>query len=196
METQLDSQLLLRALLDADRLVLLGLLAGEALDVPALAARTGQRTVDIQRHVDLLVQAGLLQVDKTRYRLDRRGIDQHKRSLFAGQRPPKPVVEGLEEDAARLLANYLNPDGTLTHIPAPIPAKAKVFKAILQYVVQPFKPGENYTEKQVNELLSRYFNDPVALRRYLIDAHLLERARDGSRYWLPEPVAAPTEAAA
>lgn len=44
------------------------------------------------------------------------------------------------------------------------------------------QPGEELTEKQVNERLLSYTDDVVMLRRYLIDFGLLRRAPSGSSY--------------
>ena len=44
-----------------------------------------------------------------------------------------------------------------------------------------FEPGVKYTELQVNAILRAFYDDYVALRRYLIDAGLLDR--DRGLYW-------------
>jgi hypothetical protein len=40
---------------------------------------------------------------------------------------------------------------------------------LLHYVLDAFKPGKRYSEKQVNNLLLRYSDDTAALRRGLIE---------------------------
>jgi hypothetical protein len=42
-----------------------------------------------------------------------------------------------------------------------------------------------YTEKQVNEILSRYHADTATIRRELVGVHLMSRA--AGEYWLVEP---------
>ena len=49
---------------------------------------------------------------------------------------------------------------------------------------QAFEPGEVLSEKQTNERLARFTDDVAVLRRYLVDAELLERTRSGSEYAL------------
>jgi hypothetical protein len=49
-----------------------------------------------------------------------------------------------------------------------------------------FAPGEVLSEKQTNERLARFADDVAVLRRYLVDAELLERTRSGSEYALVE----------
>ena len=82
-----------------------------------------------------------------------------------------------------MLASCLEPDGTIKKLP-PQPGKLKV---ILDYLVQTFTPGINYTEKEVNTIIRRFHVDVSGLRRDLVDAGLLARERDGSRYWRIEP---------
>ena len=52
---------------------------------------------------------------------------------------------------------------------------------MLDELVQRFEPGEKYTERQVNALLSNADIDVATLRRHLVDYGMLDRA-DGS-YW-------------
>lgn len=47
------------------------------------------------------------------------------------------------------------------------------------------RPGEDLTERQVNERLLSYTDDVVLLRRYLIDFGVLERTPSGSSYSRP-----------
>lgn len=45
-----------------------------------------------------------------------------------------------------------------------------------------FHPGRDYTEREVNDALLTVHDDAAALRRYLVEARLLTRTRDGSSY--------------
>jgi hypothetical protein len=63
-----------------------------------------------------------------------------------------------------------------------IPARAGKRRIILEYIACAFEPGIRYTEKEVNVVLRAFYeHDYVSLRRYLIDAWLMERS-DGL-YW-------------
>jgi len=57
----------------------------------------------------------------------------------------------------------------------------------LGYLIDKFEQGREYTEREVNEVLSAWhaFGDHSLLRRALCDAGLLKRLPDGSRYWRP-----------
>jgi hypothetical protein len=69
------------------------------------------------------------------------------------------------------LSDFLSPDGRLKALPS----QNKKLLAVLRHVVRSFSPGVEYSEKQVNELLRRYFDDTASLRRYLVDFRLLNR---------------------
>ena len=103
-------------------------------------------------------------------------------------REEKPVYvpsPDLDKKSRKVLVSCLEPDGTIKRLPFQ-PAKLKI---ILDYLIQAFTPGTNYTEKEVNTIIRRFHVDVSGLRRDLVDASLLDRERDGSRYWrtdLPE----------
>jgi hypothetical protein len=66
------------------------------------------------------------------------------------------------------------------------PANMTERRELLAWIVrEAIKPGEDLTEKQVNERLLSYSDDVVLLRRYMIDFGLLERTPSGSTYSRP-----------
>ena len=64
-----------------------------------------------------------------------------------------------------------------------IPAQRKKLEAILRYVVRDFEPGKRYSEKQVIEILSCFYEDTASLRRELVGAKLMEREGGEGKYW-------------
>jgi hypothetical protein len=67
------------------------------------------------------------------------------------------------------------------------PASPAHRRELLAWIVaQTIKPGENLTERQVNERLLDYTDDVVLLRRHLVDFGLLERTASGSEYRRPD----------
>ncbi|MFB9239873.1 DUF2087 domain-containing protein [Plantactinospora siamensis] len=80
-------------------------------------------------------------------------------------------------DRDRVLRTFL-PDGRLVSMPA----RAGKRRVLLEHIVTFFEPGVRYPESEVNlKLRAIYPADWVALRRYLVDERLLDRA-DGL-YW-------------
>jgi hypothetical protein len=63
-----------------------------------------------------------------------------------------------------------------------MPRAGRRRRIVLEHIVQRFEPGRRYSEVEVNlELRQVWPRDVAALRRYLVDAQLLERA--GGEYW-------------
>lgn len=64
-----------------------------------------------------------------------------------------------------------------------IPRKKESKRIVLTLVAGLFESGRNYTQPQVYEILAPVYDDPITLRRELVDAHILLRTSDGGRYW-------------
>ena len=90
----------------------------------------------------------------------------------------------LDLKSQKILKTFLNPDGSIKNIPAQ--PKAQV---IFEYLIEAFVPNTDYTEKQVNEIIRKFHVDTAGLRRDLVDAGLLSRETNGSRYWRTEKTA-------
>ncbi|BAL00370.1 hypothetical protein OBV_31710 [Oscillibacter valericigenes Sjm18-20] len=76
---------------------------------------------------------------------------------------------------------FLDDAGRITQLPS----KQKPRLAVLEYLAGKFELNCIYSEQQVNEICNRWhtFGDHFILRRELVDNDLLNRERDGSRYW-------------
>ena len=62
-----------------------------------------------------------------------------------------------------------------------IPAKRSRRRLLLAEIAQAFEPGVRYSERQVNDVLGALHPDYAALRRYLVDEQLMDRA--AGEYW-------------
>ncbi|MCO1337906.1 hypothetical protein BJH93_03220 [Kocuria polaris] len=63
------------------------------------------------------------------------------------------------------------------------PASPAERRELLEWVAaEALAPGEELSEKQVNERLAEFHADTALVRRYLVDHGLLARSRDGSVY--------------
>jgi len=84
--------------------------------------------------------------------------------------------------------------GRIERYPANPAERRELLAWIVGHVV---RPGEELTEKQVNERLIQYTDDVPLLRRYLVDFGLLHRTRSGSAYFRPavRDTAAPADKA-
>ncbi|MFC9353078.1 DUF2087 domain-containing protein [Arthrobacter sp. NPDC057013] len=67
------------------------------------------------------------------------------------------------------------------------PANQTERRELLAWIAgETFEPGEELTERRVNERLLSYTDDVVLLRRYMIDFGVLERTPSGSSYFRPK----------
>ena len=62
-----------------------------------------------------------------------------------------------------------------------MPRAGRKRQIVLEHLVTVFEPGVRYTEAEVNATLRAFWPDFAALRRYLVDAALLERGQ--GEYW-------------
>lgn len=68
---------------------------------------------------------------------------------------------------------------------AQYPAKPVERAELLRWVAaRALRPGEVIPEREMNERLAAFSDDTAVLRRYLVDAGLVERRRDGTEYAL------------
>jgi hypothetical protein len=81
------------------------------------------------------------------------------------------------DEVAKVLRSYFDGDRLTT-----MPRAGRKRRIVLEQIVQHFEPGQRYTEVEMNSLLRPVWaQDIAALRRYLVDAQLLERG--GGEYW-------------
>lgn len=89
-----------------------------------------------------------------------------------------------EEENEKIIAAFFKegPNGQLSEFP--VKEKKKI--AVLKHLTKRFETGKKYTEKEVNEILMKAYDDHVVLRRYLIEYGFMDRENDGSAYWVKE----------
>lgn len=81
-----------------------------------------------------------------------------------------------QAETAKVVRSYLR-DGRLKGMPR----AGRKRQIVLEQVVQRFEPGRRYPEVDVNLILRQVWDDVAALRRYLVEAALLDRS--GGEYW-------------
>jgi predicted transcriptional regulator len=183
----LSDQLLtfFKAMADANRLKIVGLLAQRPHSVEELAAILNLRPSTVSHHLGRLAEAGLVSARAesyyNMYQLEESALEQTARQLLA--RESLPAVAANTDSGAyerKVLHDFLLPDGSLKTIPA----QRKKLDVILRHLAGEFSPGVRYPEKRVNEILRTYHEDTASLRRELIGARLLQREK--GEYWLVE----------
>jgi DNA-binding HxlR family transcriptional regulator len=177
-----------KALSDANRLKIIGLLAQQPYSVEELAVLLDLKASTVSHHLSKLAKVGLVSAKADSYynvyQLDEKALESKSRSLFSQENLAASVVD-VDADAYdnKVIKDFVRKDGSLKTIPA----QKKKLEAILRYVAQKaFKVGKRYSEKQVNEILSGFHADYASLRRELIGFGLMKREGGGGEYWREE----------
>ena len=182
METEHDMLDFVKAMSDADRLRIIGLLSQRPATAAQIAEKLHMPVSEAFNHTAYLVHVGVVREAEGTYQLVSEAVDAMARKQFAGQKETYTPAPDLDAKSRKVLVAYLNPDGSIRQIPT----QAEKLKVILRYLVAAFTPGADYTEKEVNTILRRFHVDVSGLRRDLIDSGLMARESNGSRYWRVE----------
>jgi hypothetical protein len=168
-----------KAMSDADRLRIIGVLAHRPAGAAQVAGELGLPLRDAVDHLAFLEHVGVVRKAHEAYELDAGGLEALSKRQLRSERAAYVPAPGLDERTRKVLGVHLKADGTIRQIPSQ-PARLRV---ILDYLVAAFTPGVDYTEKEVNTILRRFHLDVAGLRRDLIDSGLMARESNGSRYW-------------
>jgi DNA-binding transcriptional ArsR family regulator len=189
----MNSQLLstLKALSDASRLRIVGLLAVRPYAVEELAGALTLSPGTVVHHLKRLEAAGLVSSRSSHpYRLYSlhlaalqalgRQLDELEKGTEAEDLASEPGPDGrpLAAFDGKVLRAFLV-DGRLVSIPA----QEKKREVILRFLLDRCFPerDEAWPEKEVNGRLARYHQDVASLRRYLVDGGYLTRAAGAYR---------------
>jgi biotin operon repressor len=171
-----------KAMADANRLRIVGLLAQKPHSVEELAAILELRSSTVSHHLSRLSQAGLVSARAESYysiyRLDQSALEKAARTILSPE--SLTAVAGQADASAydrKVLGAFLQKDGSLKTIPV----QRKKLEAVLRYLVQSFDFGKRYPEKEVNQILSAFHEDTARLRRELVGYKML--ARESGEYW-------------
>jgi biotin operon repressor len=189
MEQSLETLLaFFKALADANRLKLIGLLAQKEASVEELAAMLDVSASTVSHHLSKLTEIGLVSARAEGYyniyHLETDMLEEMSRKLLSEETLPD-VAKDLDRKAydRKVLKDYLNEDGTI----AQLPTNRRKLGVILDYLAEQFAYDRVYSEKAVNEIIGAYNEDISGLRRDMISVGLLDRKRDGSAYWRVRP---------
>ena len=174
-----------KALAEANRLKIIGLLAQKTCSVEELASLLGLKPSTVSHHLTKLSEVGLVSARAESYyniyQLEPKALEVVAHSLLAKDSFPTLAAQvDINAYDRKIVEDFLLPTGKLKVIPA----QRNKREAVLRYIIQSFEPGVHYTEKQVNEILSRYHADVATLRRELIAYKHLTRT--GGEYWVTE----------
>ena len=175
-----------KALADANRLKLVGLLAHAPQTVEQLAAALGVGSSTASHHLRKLADVGLVHARAdgpySVYRLDPEPLQQLAKRLLASE-ALTPLAANADLDAfdRKVLATFVDADGRCRAFPS----QAKKAQVLVRHALQAFEVGATYSEKELNERLKRFSDDTARIRRAFVDHGLMQRTKDGAAYWRP-----------
>lgn len=187
-EDKIDQLLIFfKALSDANRLKIVGILAQSPNTVEQLAEMLHLHPSTVSHHLSRLSKAGLVSARAegyySVYQLETKALENMAQRLLEKDTLPAAITQiDMNAYDRKVLHNFLTPDGRLKDFPA----QQKKLEAILRHVVQAFTPDQRYPEKEVNRILSHFHEDTARLRRSLIEYKLMEREGGGGEYWRVE----------
>ena len=170
-----------KVLADEKRLQIVGLLARQEYSVEELAAILELSSATVSHHLRRLVDAGLVEARADQhyhvYSLKPQTLHEMSQQILSEEKLQE-TTENLDLDAydRKVLRDYME-DGRLRQIPS----QWKKREVILRYLLEEFEWERRYSEREVNEIISRTHEDYATLRRLLIDSKRLAREREV--YW-------------
>jgi predicted transcriptional regulator len=183
-----------KALSNESRLKIIGILANRECTVGELAAMLDLKEPTVSQHLMMLKYVGLVNVrpegNHRVYSFNSQALAGMSKEVFSREGLAS-LVEDFEEvgDAweRKVLKTFFEGD-RLTRFPA----SDKKMQVIIKWLADKFEEGRRYTEKEVNEILTRFNPDYATLRRQLIEYGYMQREK--SIYWRlsapkPEPAA-------
>jgi ADP-ribose pyrophosphatase YjhB (NUDIX family) len=167
-------------LAEPERLQVVSALALGAGTIPEVAEATGLDPRVVVSALRRLERGGLVSREKDQLTLH---ADRFREA--AREAAPAGPVEPMSADPATdAVLRAFTRDGRIVGFPV---ARGRR-RLLLEHVAAVFEPGVRYPEREVNAILRAWYADYAALRRYLVDALLLERA-DGMYWRIGGPVA-------
>ena len=183
---------LFKALADANRLKIVGLLAQEPRSVEELAELLELRDSTTSHHLRRLSKVGLVEAKTDGhyrlYHLQAQVLQDVAKTAFEEDRLPA-LADDVDRSAyeRKILQTFVGANGEVTAFPT----QQKKYLVILRYLLDAFEMGKRYSESEVNAVLERYNEDTARLRRSFVDFGLMAREGGGGAYWRIEPGVSP-----
>lgn len=145
-----------------------------------LAQQFGLKEAAVLEHLAALRSLNLVSTrihnQQTLYAFDQKALYALNRTVLSREGQPTPVDNFASEEDRKALRPFFDGERLVT-----FPENPKKFNLLLTWLITQFDEGVRYTEKQVNDIITRYHEDYATLRRGLIDLQLMER--DHGIYW-------------
>jgi DNA-binding transcriptional ArsR family regulator len=172
-----------KALSNESRLKIIGILANRECTVGELAAMLDLKEPTVSQHLMMLKYVGLVNVrpegNHRVYSFNSQALGGMTKEVFSREGLAS-LVEDFDQvgDAweRKVLKTFFEGERLIQ-----FPASDKKMQVIIKWLADRFEADRRYTEKEVNEILSRYNPDYATLRRQLIEYGFMQREK--GIYW-------------
>lgn len=172
---------LFKCLSDKSRLQILKSLAIEDMYVERLAERLGITAPTVSFHLKKLSEAGAVNSYKSQYymmySLNKKVFEKNILDILTEKSDEAALQEQRDALYRNKVINSFFEYGKLKAIPA----QRKKERIILEVIVQKFEYDRIYSEREVNIIISDFYDDFCTIRRDMISEKLLDRNKEG--YW-------------
>ena len=87
-----------------------------------------------------------------------------------------------DKERNAVIRTYMDETGAIKTYPA----KEKKKIVVLQEITKNFVKGKIYSEKEINRILQRIYDDYATIRRALVEYGFIDRSNDCRNYWVKE----------
>jgi len=177
---------MIKALADNSRLRILRALMEKPCYVEELSARLNLGAPTISFHLKKLEQAEFVCKNKEQYyvvyRLNDETLNLNLRDLLLFEDTEGNAQdERLQQYKFKVIKTYFQ-HGRLLRLPS----QEKKRKIVLEEFAARFDPARNYTEQEINDIITELYEDYCTVRREMIDRHMMKR--ENGKYWLLKSV--------
>ena len=127
-----------KALAHADRLKIVGMLVQKPARLAEITEGLSLPTRQVFNHLAFLEYVGVVHKNDDLYELDTDGLERLARRQFEGKRPAYSSESDRDKDRQKILATFLNADGTIRQVPNSRTQAAK-FRVVLEYILAAFR---------------------------------------------------------
>ncbi|MCE4048498.1 MULTISPECIES: metalloregulator ArsR/SmtB family transcription factor [Bacillaceae] len=164
---------------DPTRIRIIALLAAKPWNGTALAGKLGLTAPTITHHLKKLREINVVYERREKntiyFYLNKSVISQQAEALVKLSLLEKGEqsldMNRNNEEAAKIIENFIGSDGRLKNIPAQRKKKLIIFR----HIIKGLKEGIKYEEKELNEYIKRFFDDYATIRREFIINHFMYR---------------------
>ncbi len=165
---------LLKTLADETRLKIVNILASGDSYIELIASKLGITEATVCYHLKKMEKAGLISSSRSQfyviYSLNRDVFDRSLREIVISS---EYAVDDDDKYRREVIGNFFRYGKLLS-----LPVQRKKREIVLCEISKNFEAGREYNETEVNEIITRFYDDYCTLRREMIAFGIMTREND------------------